>query len=57
MSADSSRKGEIFQCLLNGKFYGIGNLDYMHELFKEYVVTCKMYGQKECEFKIIKVDK
>lgn len=42
-----------YKCYLNGKFYGSGSLDYMHELFKDYVITCKMYGKKECDFKIV----
>ena len=45
-----------YQCYLNGNFYGGGNLDYMHELFKDYVLTCGMYGRKTCEFKIVKVE-
>lgn len=45
---------ERYKCFLNGVFYGCGDLGYMHELFEDYVVTCKMYGKKECEFKIVK---
>ena len=45
---------DLYKCYLNGNFYGGGSLDYMRELFIDYVITCKMYGKKECEFKIIK---
>lgn len=45
---------EYYKCYLNGVLYGIGTLDYILELFKDYVVTCKMYGKKECDFKIVK---
>lgn len=45
---------EVYMCYLNGRLYGSGNLDYMHELFKDYVVTCEMYGKRECEFKIVR---
>jgi hypothetical protein len=47
---------QVYKCYLNGKFYGSGNLKYMHELFKDYVINCKMYGREECEFKIIKCE-
>jgi hypothetical protein len=47
---------EHYKCYLNGKFYGSGNLKYMHELFKDYVITCKMYGREDCKFKIIKCE-
>ena len=45
---------EYYECYLNGNRYGIGSLDYMLELFKDYVVTCEMYGKDEAEFKIVK---
>lgn len=45
---------DTYKCYLNGKFYGGGGLNYMKELFVDYVVTCEMYGRKECEFKIVK---
>lgn len=45
---------DTYRCYLNGSFYGSGNLDYMRELFVDYVVTCEMYGKKECDFKIVK---
>lgn len=44
----------MYECYLNGKFYGSGNLEYMHELFKDYVVACQMYGKRECEFKVVR---
>ena len=47
-------KLQTYICYLNGKFYGGGPLEYMHELFKDYVITCQMYGHEECEFKIVK---
>lgn len=47
---------EIYKCYLNGSVYGSGSLEYMHELFKDYVITCKMYGKSECNFQIIKDD-
>lgn len=46
---------DVYKCYLNGSLYGSGNLDYMRELFVDYVVTCQMYGKKECDFKIVKV--
>lgn len=45
---------EYYECFLNGKRYGVGSLEYMLELFKDYVVTCKMYGKNEADFKIVK---
>ena len=48
---------DTYRCYLNGKFYGGGDLKYMHELFKDYVITCEMYGREECEFKIVKAGK
>lgn len=46
----------MYYCFLNGKFYGGGSLEYMNELFRDYVVTMEMYGKPTCEFKIIKMD-
>lgn len=45
---------ETYKCYLNGKVYGAGSLEYMHELFTDYVITHKMYGKRKCEFEIIK---
>jgi hypothetical protein len=39
----------------NGRFYGRGRLDYMTELFKDWVETCEMYGKDEVIFKVEKV--
>lgn len=47
---------DIYMCYLNGRLYGSGGLDYIHELFKDYFITCKMYGKSECDFKVIKYD-
>lgn len=44
-------------CYLNGKPYGKGNLEYMHELFHDYVINCKMHGTEEVSFKIIERSK
>lgn len=46
-----------YKCFLNGKFYGSGNAQYMKELFNDYVVIKRMYGKKEVDFKIVKVDR
>jgi hypothetical protein len=43
-----------YKCYLNGKFYGGGNLQYMRELFVDYVISHKMYGKSEVDFKIVK---
>jgi hypothetical protein len=43
-----------YKCYLNGKFYGGGNLRYMHELFADYVIHNKMYGKPEVDFKIVR---
>jgi hypothetical protein len=47
----------MYKCYLNGKFYGSGDLEYMKELFVDYVVTCKMYGKSEVDFKIMRGDR
>lgn len=49
-----NRNKPTYKCYLNGYFYGSGSLDYMRELFTDYVVTSKMYDKDECEFKIVK---
>lgn len=46
---------DSYQCFLNGSPYGRGSLEYIQELFTDYVVTCKMYGHKQCDFKIVKI--
>lgn len=45
---------DVYHCYLNGSFYGAGSLEYMKELFVDYVVTCEMYGKDRCSFEIIK---
>lgn len=42
----------MYECYLNGKFYGTGSLEYMHELFKDYFITCEMYGRDRADFEI-----
>jgi hypothetical protein len=44
----------MYACYLNGNIYGVGDLEYMNELFRDYVVTCEMYGREVCEFKIVR---
>lgn len=46
----------MFKCYLNGKFYGSGDLHYMYELFRDYVITNELYGKDIVEFKIVKWD-
>jgi len=48
---------EVYQCYLNGSFYGSGNLEYMKELFIDYVITCEMYGKDKCSFEIVKKER
>lgn len=43
-----------YTCYLNGHFYAIGDLNYMKELFINYVIDCEMYDNDEVEFKIVK---
>lgn len=56
MSRANRKREDLYSCYLNGVFYGSGDLEYIHELFKDYVLICKMYGKKECEFKIAKME-
>ena len=42
-----------YVCYLNGKLYGMGDLEYMNELFKDYVVACQMHGNETVTFKIV----
>lgn len=44
-----------YKCYLNGQPYGIGNLAYMDELFRDYVVNNEMYDKKKCSFEIEKL--
>lgn len=48
---------EIYNFYLNGSFYGSGNLEYMKELFVDYVITCEMYGKDKCSFEIVKKER
>ncbi|KAA0813070.1 hypothetical protein SFC27_22585 [Bacillus licheniformis] len=48
---------QIYACFLNGKFYGAGDLEYMHELFRDYVVYCEMYGRDDCTFRVTTKEK
>lgn len=43
----------IYECYLNGQLYGSGSLEYMNELFKDYVVTMKMYGKARVTFEVV----
>lgn len=45
---------DIYTCYLNGKIYGTGPLEFMNELFRDYVVTCKLYNKEEVTFTIQK---
>jgi hypothetical protein len=48
---------QLYACFLNGQFYGTGDLDYMRELFVDYVVTMKMYDRSSVDFRITKTEK
>lgn len=48
---------EKYICYINGKFYGLGSLEYMKELTNDYLIDCKMYNKSEFTFKIIRKDK
>lgn len=50
---DNEIAKDYYKCYLNGMFYGSGDINHIHELFKDYVITCKMYGRKECTFKVV----
>jgi hypothetical protein len=45
---------EKYEMYLNGRFYGSGSLEYMKELFVDYVVTCRMYGKNDVTISIQK---
>lgn len=40
-------------CFLNGEMYRCGDLSYMSELFNDYVVNSKMYGNNQVGFKVV----
>ena len=46
----------MYSCYLNGTLYGSGPLEYIHELFYDYVVLSQMYGKEECSFIIKRED-
>lgn len=48
---------QIYACILNGKLYGTGDLDYMSALFRDWVVDCEMYGKDDVTFRITTVEK
>lgn len=39
---------------LNGKYYGAGDLKYIHELITDYMSRMESFGANEVEFKIEK---
>lgn len=41
--------------LLNGKHYGTGNLQYVHELITDYMRRMESFCAEEVEFKIEKL--
>lgn len=49
--------GQIYACFLNGKLYGCGDIEYMNDLFRDYVVYCEMYGRDDCTFRITTKEK
>ena len=46
-------KQQRYVCYLNGNIYGMGDLEYMNELFRDYVVACRMHGNEQVEFRIV----
>ncbi|EME76200.1 hypothetical protein OZL92_20850 [Bacillus sonorensis] len=48
---------ETYACFINGKFYGAGDLEYMNELFRDYVITHGLYGKDDCTFRITTKEK
>lgn len=48
---------QIYSCFLNGKLYGCGDVEYMNELFRDYVVNYEMYGRDDCSFRITTKEK
>lgn len=48
---------QVYACFLNGKLYGKGDLDYMKDLFRDWVVDCEMYGKDDVTFRVTTVDK
>lgn len=48
---------QIYACFLNGKLYGCGGIEYMNDLFRDYVVNCEMCGKDDCTFRITTKEK
>jgi hypothetical protein len=48
---------QLYTFYLNGTVYGTGDLDYMRELFVDYVVKMKMYDRLSVDFRITKTEK
>ncbi|AOO61099.1 hypothetical protein BBJ33_06040 [Bacillus velezensis] len=48
---------QIYACFLNGKLYGCGDIEYMNDLLRDYVVYCEMYGRDDCTFRITTKEK
>lgn len=48
---------QIYACFLNGKLYGTGDLAYMNDLFRDWVVYCEMYGKDDVTFRVTTVEK
>ena len=44
-----------YKCYLNDSLYGSGDLEYINQLFRDYVVNCGMYGKEQAEFKIVRM--
>ncbi len=41
----------IYNCKINGEYYGTGRLDYMRELFNDYIDS-NMYDRNSVSFEI-----
>ena len=48
---------QTYACFLNGKFYGAGDLDYMNERFRDYVVASGMSGKDYSTFPLTTKEK
>ncbi|WP_303984514.1 hypothetical protein [Niallia circulans] len=48
---------QIYACFLNGKLYGKGDLAYMNDLFRDWVVDCEMYGKDDVTFRVTTIEK
>lgn len=45
---------KMYTVYLNNELYGSGDLNHVHELFKDYFITMDMYGNEEAEFKVVR---